>query len=153
MHRSPYHGFSVEFSEYRQYTPGRRPAVSRLAAFARTDRYYVKRFEDETNLRCYLLVDLSRSMGYGSAGVHQERLRPHRWRRRSPISCHRSATRSGWSRSTSEIAEYLPPRHRPGHLRRLMALLRARAARPRDRPGRAARADRRRRCASAGWSC
>ena len=66
IHRSPYHGFSVEFSEYRQYTPGDDPRYLDWRLFARSDRYYVKRFEDETNLRCTLVLDASRSMGYGS---------------------------------------------------------------------------------------
>src|ERR1051326_7568253 len=66
LHRSPHHGFSVEFSEYRQYSPGDAPRYLDWKLFARSDRYYVKRFEEETNLRCHLLVDLSRSMGYGS---------------------------------------------------------------------------------------
>ena len=66
LHRSPHHGFSVEFSEYRQYSPGDDPRYLDWKLFARSDRYYIKRFEDETNLRCHLLVDLSRSMGYGS---------------------------------------------------------------------------------------
>ncbi len=66
MHRSPYHGFSVEFTEYRQYTPGDDPKYVDCKLFARSDRYFLKKFEDETNLRCQLLVDASRSMGYGS---------------------------------------------------------------------------------------
>src|SRR4029434_5393524 len=66
LHRSPYHGFSVEFTEYRQYSPGDDLRYLDWKLFARSDRYYLKRFEDETNLRCYLLVDLSRSMGYSS---------------------------------------------------------------------------------------
>src|ERR1044072_8784284 len=66
LHRSPHHGFSVEFSEYRQYSPGDDPRYLDWRLFARTDRYYLKRFEEETNLRCHLVVDLSRSMGYGS---------------------------------------------------------------------------------------
>ena len=66
LHRSPFHGFSVEFSEYRQYSPGDDPRYLDWRLYARSDRFYVKRFEDETNLRCHLLVDLSRSMGYGS---------------------------------------------------------------------------------------
>ena len=57
MHRSPYHGFSVEFTEYRQYTPGDDPRYLDWRLYARSDRYYLKRFEDETNLRCYLLAD------------------------------------------------------------------------------------------------
>src|ERR1041384_3132425 len=66
LHRSPYHGFSVEFTEYRQYSPGDDLRFLDWRLFARSDRFYLKRFEDETNLRCYLLVDLSRSMSYGS---------------------------------------------------------------------------------------
>ena len=68
MHRSPYHGFSVEFTEYRQYTPGDDPRYLDWRVYARSDRYFIKKFEDETNLRCHLLVDSSRSMTYGSKG-------------------------------------------------------------------------------------
>src|SRR5437660_4752977 len=64
LHRSPYHGFSVEFTEYRQYSPGDDPRYLDWRLYARTDRYYIKKFEDETNLRCHLLVDNSRSMTY-----------------------------------------------------------------------------------------
>ena len=66
MHPSPYHGFSVEFSEYREYSPGDDPRYLDWRLYARSDRYYVKRFEDETNLRCYLVLDTSRSMSYRS---------------------------------------------------------------------------------------
>src|SRR6185437_5105134 len=68
LHRSPYHGFSVEFTEYRQYSPGDDTRYLDWRLFARSDRYYLKKFEDETNLRCHLLVDQSRSMEYGSVG-------------------------------------------------------------------------------------
>ena len=66
LHRSPYHGFSAEFSEYREYTPGDDPRYLDWRLLARSDRYYVKRFEDETNLQCWLLVDLSGSMAFGT---------------------------------------------------------------------------------------
>src|SRR5205809_7459733 len=66
LHRSPYHGFSVEFTEYRQYTPGDDTRYLDWRLFARSDRYYLKKFEDETNLRCQLVVDNSRSMTFGS---------------------------------------------------------------------------------------
>src|SRR5882762_7905626 len=68
LHRSPYHGFSVEFTEYRQYTSGDDTRYLDWRLFARSDRYYIKKFEDETNLRCYLLADNSRSMTFGSTG-------------------------------------------------------------------------------------
>src|SRR3954454_11273769 len=66
LHRSPYHGFSVEFTEYRPYVSGDDPRYIDWRRLARTDRYYIKKFENETNLRCHLLVDISRSMQYTS---------------------------------------------------------------------------------------
>ncbi|MEM6469894.1 MAG: DUF58 domain-containing protein [Planctomycetota bacterium] len=68
LHRSPTHGSSVEFSEYRAYVPGDDLRSLDWKLYARSDRYFVKKFEDETNRRCYLVVDQSRSMGYGSIG-------------------------------------------------------------------------------------
>ena len=65
LHRSPYHGFSSEFSEYRPYVQGDDLRYLDWKLLARTDRRYLKRFEDETNLRCHLIVDLSRSMSFG----------------------------------------------------------------------------------------
>lgn len=62
MHRSPFHGFSVEFAEHRPYNPGESTKNIDWKLFARTDRIYTKRFEEETNLRCRLLLDVSSSM-------------------------------------------------------------------------------------------
>lgn len=69
LHRSPFKGFSVEFAEYRQYMPGDDPAMIDWKVYARSDRHYVKRFEEETNLDCHILLDVSGSMGYGSRGL------------------------------------------------------------------------------------
>jgi uncharacterized protein (DUF58 family) len=69
LHRSPYKGFSVEFMSYRPYIPGDDPLRLDWKLFARTDRLYVKEFEDETNTRLNILVDISHSMGYGSGAV------------------------------------------------------------------------------------
>jgi len=66
FNRSPFHGLSVEFTEYRAYTPGDDLRFLDWKLFARSDRYYVKKFEDETNLICHILVDASRSMDYGT---------------------------------------------------------------------------------------
>ena len=68
LHRSPYKGFSVEFAEYRQYLPGDDLSTLDWKVFARSDRYYVKKFEEETNLECHVLIDVSRSMDTGAAG-------------------------------------------------------------------------------------
>ncbi len=62
MHASPFHGFSVEFSEHRKYTPGDDPHDIDWLVYAKTDKYYVKKFEAETNITGYLVMDLSRSM-------------------------------------------------------------------------------------------
>jgi uncharacterized protein (DUF58 family) len=68
LHRSPYKGFSVEFAEYRQYLPGDDLSTIDWKVYARTDRHYVKKYEEETNLECHVLLDLSASMAYrGSA--------------------------------------------------------------------------------------
>ena len=64
LHASPLHGFSVEFSEHRKYTPGDNPADIDWLVYAKTDKYYVRKYEAETNLTGYLVVDSSRSMGY-----------------------------------------------------------------------------------------
>jgi len=66
MHRSPYRGFSVEFAEHREYVPGDDLRHVDWRLFGRADRFYVKQYEVETNLRCYLLMDASESMAYGS---------------------------------------------------------------------------------------
>jgi uncharacterized protein (DUF58 family) len=67
VHKSPYKGFSVEFAEHRQYYPGDEIRHIDWRVFGKTDRYYIKEFEEETNLRAYLLVDASGSMGYRGA--------------------------------------------------------------------------------------
>jgi uncharacterized protein (DUF58 family) len=69
LHRSPYHGFSVEFAEHRQYMPGDEIKHIDWKVYGRTDRFFVKQFEEETNLKSYLLLDTSGSMGFGSGKI------------------------------------------------------------------------------------
>jgi uncharacterized protein (DUF58 family) len=66
LHKSPFKGFSVEFAEYRQYIPGDDLSTIDWKVYARSDRYYVKKFEEETNLDCHLMLDISGSMAYGA---------------------------------------------------------------------------------------
>ena len=122
LHRSPYHGFSVEFTEYRQYTKGDDPRHIDWKVAARTDRHYIKKFEDETNLRCHLLLDMSRSMGFGSQG----------WRKADYAATlvatvayflMQQGDAVGLTTFGECIEEHLPARNRPGHLRRLMTEL------------------------------
>src|SRR5213082_2629366 len=69
LHRSPLHGVSVEFADYREYAPG--DDLKRLdwRAYARSDKFYIKRYEEDTNLRGTILLDASRSMAYGRHGM------------------------------------------------------------------------------------
>ena len=67
LHRSPYKGFSVEFAEYRQYLPGDDLSTLDWKIYARSDRHYVKKFQEDTNVDCHVLLDISASMGYRGA--------------------------------------------------------------------------------------
>ena len=66
LHRSPFHGFSIEFAEHREYSPGDDLRYLDWKVFGRTDKFYLKQFEEETNLICYMLLDTSESMEYQS---------------------------------------------------------------------------------------
>ncbi len=143
LHRSPYHGFSVEFTEYRPYVVGDDMRYLDWRLYARSDRLYVKKFEEETNLRCWLLVDHSRSMDFGtvtsaaistalSPGMAMPGLSPVLWKKSDYaatlaatlayfLSTQRDA--AGLVTFDEEIREYLPARYRPGHLRRLIVAL------------------------------
>jgi uncharacterized protein (DUF58 family) len=122
LHRSPYHGFSVEFTEYRQYTPGDDTRFVDWRVVGRSDRYYIKKFEDETNLRCFFVVDQSQSMSYGSRGYTK-----------AQYAATLAATLGyflelqgdaiGLLTFAEGLRDYLPARHRPGHLRQFMLTL------------------------------
>ncbi len=122
LHRSPFHGFSAEFSEYRQYTPGDDPRYLDWKLFARSDRYYIKKFEDETNLRCHLLIDQSRSMVFGETGFTK-----HDYANTLAATLgyflFQQGDAVGLLTFAEGIGDYIPARNRSGHLRRLMLAL------------------------------
>lgn len=122
MNKSPKHGFSVEFSEYRQYTQGDDPRFLDWKLFARTDRSYIRLFEDETNLRCYLVADFSRSMSFGSLEYTK-----HDYARTIAASLawmlNRQGDAVGLSLFDEKVRTVVPARYRPGQLRRLMVTL------------------------------
>ncbi len=122
LHRSPYHGFSVEFTEYRQYVPGDDPRYLDWRVFGRSDRYYIKKFEDETNLRCQLIVDQSRSMTFQSVG-HSKAEYAATLAATLAYFLHRQGDAIGLLAFDDRVREYLPPRHRRGHLRQLLLAL------------------------------
>jgi uncharacterized protein (DUF58 family) len=121
LHRSPLKGFSVEFAEYRQYLPGDDLSTIDWRVYARTDRYYVKKFEEETNLDCHLLLDVSASMGYGKQVTKLQ------------YGCMLAASLAylmnrqrdavGLTAFDDAIVEMLPPGARPGHLRSILLTL------------------------------
>jgi uncharacterized protein (DUF58 family) len=119
MHRSPYHGFSVEFSEYRAYAQGDDPRYIDWKVLARSDRTYIKKFEDETNLRCQLVVDHSRSMRYGSGPMTKADYAAT-FAATLALFLMRQGDAVGLTTFGTKLEEHIPARNRPGHLRRVM---------------------------------
>ena len=121
-HRSPYHGFSVEFAEHRSYGPGDEIKHIDWKLFGKTDRLYVKRYEEETNLRAHIILDTSKSMLYSSAEV-------------SKLSYANSLAASlsylminqqdavGIARFSEKIDTFIPPKARPSHLNLILSQL------------------------------
>ena len=121
-HRSPYHGFSVEFAEHRSYGPGDEIKHIDWKLFGKTDRLYVKRYEEETNLRAYIILDTSKSMLYSSAEV-------------SKLSYANSLAASlsylminqqdavGIANFSEKIDTFIPPKARPSHLNLILSQL------------------------------
>ncbi|MBA2115435.1 DUF58 domain-containing protein [Bremerella alba] len=122
IHRSPYHGFSVEFTEYRQYSPGDDTRFLDWKLYGRSDRYFIKCFEDETNLRCYLLVDLSRSMSFGTLGYTKA---DYAKTTAATIAHFLSLQRDAVGLMTFDesITDRIPARFRPGHIHQIMMSL------------------------------
>ncbi|MCA9038454.1 MAG: DUF58 domain-containing protein [Planctomycetaceae bacterium] len=122
QNRSPRHGFSVEFSEYRQYTQGDDPRFLDWKLFARTDRSYIRLFEDETNLRCYVVMDASRSMDFGTPGYTK-----FDYGRTIAASIawmlNRQGDAVGLTLFDEAVRLLVPARYRPGQLRRLLVAL------------------------------
>lgn len=122
LHRSPFKGFSVEFAEYREYVPGDDLRHFDWKVFARTDKRYVKQFEEETNLTCHIMLDISGSMGYGSTAVTK-----------FDYACYLTAAltylmvrqrdRVGVVIFDSRIQRQIPPRSSPAHMKNVFDVL------------------------------
>ncbi len=124
LHRSPHRGFSAEFSDYRHYYPGDDMRYVDWKVYARSGKFHIKLFEDETNVRCTILLDASGSMGYGSSGVTKfEYARTLASALAYFITGQRDAI--GLITFDEQIQQYLPSRYCQGNL---MQILRALAA-------------------------
>ena len=155
LHRSPFKGFSVEFAEYRQYLPGDDLSTIDWKVYARSDRHYVKKFEEETNLECHLLLDVSGSMALrGSRADDQDRVRRRCSRRRWRILMNRQRDAAGLIAFDDRIVVAAAGRARgPGICTRCCS--RSSGCEPGERVRRrpAAASARRGAASSAAWSC
>ena len=122
LHRSPFKGFSVEFAEYRQYMPGDDPSTIDWKVYARSDRHYVKKFEEETNLDCHLMLDVSGSMAYGSRGITKYEYGACLAASLAYLM-NRQRDAVGLTAFDERITTLLPASSRPGHLRALLVTL------------------------------
>lgn len=122
LHRSPYRGFSVEFAEYRQYTPGDDIRFIDWKVYARSDRYYVKEFEEETNLNCHILLDISASMSYQGSGISKLEYGAYLT---ASLGYLIFQQRDGVSLVTfdQEIKQLIPARNKKGHLLSILQIL------------------------------
>lgn len=122
LHRSPYKGFSVEFAEYRQYIPGDDLATLDWKVYARSDRHFVKKFEEETNLTCHLLLDVSGSMAYASGGITKLQYGSYLTAALAYLM-HRQRDSFGLIAFDDSISALLPASARAGHLRAVLLAL------------------------------
>ena len=122
LHRSPYHGFSVEFAEHRQYMPGDPLRHLDWRVLAKSDRKFIKQYEEETNLRAMLLVDTSASMGYGSHGITKLDYARQLAASLAYLMLRQNDAVGMFAFATGR-AELIPPRSTLGHARPLLLLL------------------------------
>jgi uncharacterized protein (DUF58 family) len=123
LHRSPYKGFSVEFAEYRQYLPGDDLSTLDWKVYARTDRHYVKKYEEETNLECHLLLDQSASMGYKGAAPMSKLEYGSVLAASLAFLMNRQRDATGLIAFDEKIRFRLPAAARPGHLHAVLLAL------------------------------
>ena len=125
LHKSPYHGFSVEFAEHRQYMPGDPLKHVDWKLYGKSDRFFVKEYEEETNLRAHLLVDVSASMGYAS----EERVTKFQYASYLAASLAYMMVMQndavGMLTFRDEVVKMIPPRASQGHLKLLLTELEA----------------------------
>ncbi len=133
LHRSPFQGFSVEFSEHRKYSPGDDLRQIDWSVYARTDRFFIRKYDAETNLECHLIVDTSASMAYPSPEQQEQAgSGDGRMSKLDYAICLAAALgylmigqqdSVGLARFDSQLRSYLPPRSQRAHLMRLISEL------------------------------
>jgi len=122
QHRSPYHGFSVEFSEHRSYEPGDEVKHIDWKLYGKTNRLYVKRYEEETNLRAHLILDTSKSMSYTSNKVSKLDYGSYLLAALSYLMISQQDA-AGVVLFDEKIRSFVPPKSTPSHLNTLLNIL------------------------------
>jgi len=122
QHRSPYHGFSVEFSEHRSYEPGDEVKHIDWKLYGKTNRLYVKRYEEETNLRAHLILDTSKSMSYTSNKVSKLDYGSYLLAALSYLMISQQDA-AGVVLFDEKIRSFIPPKSTPSHLNTLLNVL------------------------------
>ena len=122
LHKSPHRGFSVEFTDYRHYYPGDDIRHVDWKIYARTGEYFMKQYQDETNVRCHILLDCSASMGYGSDAMTKL---DYARTLASALSYFMFGQKDavGLTAFDDKIRQYLPSRYRRGHLMQILRAL------------------------------
>lgn len=131
LHKSPYHGFSVEFSQHRQYMPGDEPKKIDWKIYGRTDKFFIKQYEEETNLKCYIALDCSASMGFSSQKVIKQKSNFTHTKFDYALSLAaafaflmiRQQDAVGGAIYDSEIKKFLPAYSRPSYLQEVINML------------------------------
>jgi len=124
LHRSPYQGFSVEFAEHREYVPGDDLRYVDWKVFGKSDRFYLKQFEEETNFACHVLLDASESMGYQSAEAPVSKLEYAKYV--AAALCYlviRQQDAVGLATFDAGIRQYLSPSSQPSHLKHIFHVM------------------------------
>ncbi|MCA9059967.1 MAG: DUF58 domain-containing protein, partial [Planctomycetaceae bacterium] len=125
LHRSPHKGFSVEFKEHHQYVPGDDIRTIDWKLFGKTDRLYIREYEEETNLRCTLLLDSSGSMAY--CGSRSNGISKHDYAVRTAACLAylmlQQQDSVGLVTFDTAVRRYIPPRARPKHLKAIISEL------------------------------
>lgn len=119
LHRSPYHGFSVEFAEHRPYNPGDDFKHVDWKAYAKKERFYVKQYEEETNLRCYVLLDTSTSMHFKHFGEWSKLRYGIHFAASLMYLMHRQRDASGVVLFNEKVESFVPAKGTYAHLRQI----------------------------------
>jgi uncharacterized protein (DUF58 family) len=134
MHKSPYHGFSVEFAQHREYVPGDDIKHVDWKVYGRTGRFYLKQYDEDTNLVCWLLLDISDSMRYGSGSVSKYDYACMAAASLAYLILHQSDS-VGFVTFDNQIRKFMKPSSQPSHLKEMIQVMNQGASETKTRMG------------------